>query len=265
MLKTFSYGGGVQSTAALVLAVRGEIDYSTFLFCNVGDDSENPETLRYMHDVAMRYASARGIELIELQATRYGEPETLYGRLTRPESRSIGIPVRMAGSGAPGNRACTKDFKIMVVARWLREHGATKNDPATVGLGISLDEFQRMRNDSGIAYEKLAYPLIDLRLSRQDCINIIMKAGLPIPPKSSCWFCPFHSLQTWQEMRQNDPELFQKACALEAYINEKRTTGLQKDKVWLTRKLIPLAKATSALTQESLFEDDICESGYCFV
>ena len=38
MLKVFSYGGGVQSTAALVLAAQGKIDYQTFLFCNVGAD-----------------------------------------------------------------------------------------------------------------------------------------------------------------------------------------------------------------------------------
>jgi hypothetical protein len=263
MIKVISYGGGVQSTALLVLAARAEIDYRTFLFCNVGDDSEHPATLAYVHDVAMPYARANGIELIELHRTRFGEPETLYQRLMRPD-RSVGIPVRMS-SGAPGNRACTSDFKIKVVAKWLREHGATKDNPATVAMGISLDEFQRMRNDSGIAYEKLAYPLIDLRLDRSQCAQIIHKAGLPIPPKSSCWFCPFHTLRRWQEMRQDEPDLFWKAAALEEHINDKRENVLNKDKVWLTRKLIPLAQATTELTQGSLFEDDFCESGYCMV
>src|SRR5487761_1297550 len=146
LLQVFSYGGGVQSTAALVLAAQGNIDYPTFLFCNVGDDSENPRTLTYVLEVAMPFAKDHGIELIELHHTRFGEPETIYQRLTRPESRSIGIPVRMS-NGAPGTRACTSDFKIKVAAKWLREHGATKDDPAIVGMGISLDEFQRMRND----------------------------------------------------------------------------------------------------------------------
>lgn len=41
-MRVFSYGGGVQSTAALVLAAQGKIDYPTFLFCNVGDDSNIP-------------------------------------------------------------------------------------------------------------------------------------------------------------------------------------------------------------------------------
>jgi hypothetical protein len=32
MIRVFSYGGGVQSTAALVLAAQGVIDYHTFLW-----------------------------------------------------------------------------------------------------------------------------------------------------------------------------------------------------------------------------------------
>ena len=43
-LRTFSFGGGWQTTAALVLAARAELDFRTFLFANVGEDSERPAT-----------------------------------------------------------------------------------------------------------------------------------------------------------------------------------------------------------------------------
>src|ERR671910_1536926 len=39
--RVVSYGGGVQSNALLELAAQGRIDYRTFLFANVGDDSEH--------------------------------------------------------------------------------------------------------------------------------------------------------------------------------------------------------------------------------
>ena len=266
-MNVFSYGGGVQSTAALVLAVQGKIEYQTFLFCNVGADSENPDTLTYVQEIVKPYATSHGIELIELQKhRRNGDVDTVYGRLTRPESRSIGIPIRMS-NGAPGNRTCTVDFKILVVARWTKRQGATHEAPATIGLGISLDEFQRMRSESGIEHEKLDYPLITLRLDRAQCMQIIRDAGLPVPPKSSCWFCPFHSLQSWQHMRQDQHDLFSKAVALEQLINERRAK-LGRDQVWLTNKLKPLDKVTTDLTQHSLFpsdEADMCESGYCNV
>lgn len=70
MLKAFSFGGGVQSTAALVLAAQGRLDYRTFLFCNVGDDSENPETLSYVYEVAQPFAVRHGLDLVELRKVR---------------------------------------------------------------------------------------------------------------------------------------------------------------------------------------------------
>lgn len=270
MLKVFSYGGGVQSTAALVLAAQGKLDYRLFLFCNVGEDSENPATLAYVQEIARPYARRHDLTFLELQKKRRdGSLDSIYQRLTRPGSTSIGIPVRLA-NGAPGNRTCTIDFKILVVARWLKQHGATKEQPATVGLGISLDEWQRMRKDSGIEYERLAYPLIDLRIDRAACVEIIRQAGLPVPPKSSCWFCPFHTLGVWQEMRHSQPDLFVKAVTLERHINERRA-AIGRDQVWLTRKLKPLEQVTSDYQQASLFEvaleeeSDLCESGFCMV
>lgn len=262
-LRTFSYGGGVQSTAALVLAAQGKIDFPVFLFANVGDDSEHPDTLRYVRDVAMPYAAANGIELQELTKMPRGQERTLYGVLTREGSRSINIPMRMNDTGAPGTRSCTSDFKIRRIAAVQKMMGATADDPAVTGLGISLDEYQRARTDSGIAWQVLEYPLIDLRLTRQDCINIISRAGLAVPPKSSCWFCPLHSLTTWRHMKEHEPELFTKSVELEKLINDRRSM-LGRDPMWLTRSLKPLDQAVQHTQHEMDFEDT-CESGFCMV
>lgn len=260
MLRVFSYGGGVQSTAALVLAAQGEIDFRTFLFCNVGEDSEDPLTLQYFREYAQPFAAEHGIELFELERiTRKGQRETLRQRIDKPDTRSVPIPVRMK-NGAPGNRTCTADFKIKVVARWIREHRATRKDTAIVGLGISIDEFQRMRKDSGIKYITHEYPLIKLRLARHDCAKIIVDAGLPLPPKSACYFCPFHSMSTWQDMKRYRPELFNESIVLEQTINATRDR-IGKDHVYLTGRGMPIDQAVST-DQQSLF-DDTCESGYC--
>lgn len=145
---SYSYGGGVQSTAMLVLAAQGYLPRGPFLFSNVGDDSEHPATMVYVREVAFEYAARHDIEIHELhripqKGPKKGKPETLYGRLMEPGSRSLPIPVRMPDTGAPGTRACTADFKIRVVARWLKEHGATPENPVQVGIGISTDEYQR--------------------------------------------------------------------------------------------------------------------------
>lgn len=264
-LAVFSFGGGVQSTAALVLAAQGDLACKTFLFCNVGDDSENPDTLRYVHDVAMPYAAAHGLEIIAIEKRRRnGElAPTLYQALTSPTSRSIPIPVRMA-NGAPGNRSCTYEYKIRPVANWLWRHGARPKRPAMVLLGISLDEAWRRMNQSRISYVTNGYPLVEMGLSRQDCMNVITSAGLQLPPKSACDFCPYKKLTQWQEQRDKQPATFARNVALEQQINERRAR-LGKDAVWLSAALKPLDKAVGDASQLSLFEDDACESGYCMV
>ena len=236
-VKAFSFGGGVQSMACLVLAAQGKIDYQTFLFSNVGDDSEYPETMIYLREVAIPYAKRHGLNLIELKKTRRdGTTETLWEKLHRTE-RSIDIPMRLS-SGAPGNRSCTADFKIKVVSKWMRQAGATKDDPGVVGIGISTDEIRRMK-PSQLPHLINAHPLIDLELTRDDCKKLISDAGLPVPPKSSCFFCPFHTIKEWRRLYDEQPELFARSVALEKMINERRL-ALGRDPMYLTGALRPL-------------------------
>ena len=272
-LRTISYGGGVQSTALLVLAAQGRLDdiiggpVDAALFSNVGDDSEHPATLEYVRNVATPWASKHGITVHELRRIkRDGSEETLMGRLTKPGSRSLPIPVRM-DNGAPGSRSCTADFKIKVIGKWLKANGATADDPATVCIGISTDEVTRVSNKRAMSYERPIYPLIDLGLDRSACQVLIADAGLPVPPKSSCFFCPFHRPQMWAEMRRDEPELFWASAELEATLIARRKVR-GKDPVYLTRFAKPLAEAIPE-AQDMLpgFEmpgGEGCDSGYCW-
>jgi 3'-phosphoadenosine 5'-phosphosulfate sulfotransferase (PAPS reductase)/FAD synthetase len=265
-LSVMSYGGGVQSTAALVLAAQGVLPYRVFLFANVGHDSEHPDTLTYLNEVARPFAQAHGIELVELHRTMLrgpnrGQAVTLYQHLTRPGSRSIPIPVRMT-NGAPGTRSCTADYKIQVVARELRRRGATPTRPATVALGISTDELERARpgTDPRTLVQHRVYPLLDLGMNRADCAQVISTAGLPVPPKSACWFCPFHDHETWRRLKRRTPGLFARACQLETTLNQRRH-HLGRDNVWLTRHARPLATVID--DQLVLPGLDACDSGWC--
>lgn len=268
-IRSISYGGGVQSSAMIVLAVQGKIDAEVALFCNVGDDSEHPKTLAYVRDVMTPWATDHGFPVHELQkvGTRgaYRGPITLRGKLMRPESRSLPIPVRMS-NGARARRSCTGDFKIALVRKWLREHGATADDPAVVNIGISTDEIERAgRRDA--PYERGAYPLLDLGLSRGDCAALIGRVGLPVPPKSACYFCPFHKPSTWAQMRRDEPELFADAQLIEDTLNERRDK-LGKDHVWLTRFNKRLSDAVAMAQDELDFEgigETGCDEGVCFV
>jgi hypothetical protein len=130
-------------------------------------------------------------------------------------------------------------------------------------MGISLDEIHRANDRSPVPHERVAYPLLDLMLRRTDCQRIIRDAGLPVPPKSACWFCPMKRPEDWQEQRRNTPELFEKSAQLEETLNVRRA-GLGKDPAYLTRFNKPLRQAIpDGVDLLPMADDDGCDSGWC--
>lgn len=277
-----SYGGGVQSTALLVLAATGRFDCSSFLFANVGPNAENPETIAYFHDHALPYAAKHGLELAELRwVDRKGNARDLYDDVVASE-RSIDIPVRLQ-SGAFANRKCTHRYKTEVVAREVKHRGygnhrlpekrpqggppsletdGPTDNVATVAIGFSTDEIGRVSGTTtkGLPWVVKTYPLIDLMVSRTECLRIVRDAGLPQPPKSSCWFCPFQGVDQWRDRKRNDPALFAKAVDLEVTLNTRRA-NLGRDRVGLASAGVPLDQAID--DQLVLDGMDGCDSGWC--
>jgi len=139
-----------------------------------------------------------------------------------------------------------------------------------VMIGISTDEVERAGRGRNEPHDTRRYPLLDLGISRNDCRTIIADAGIPVPPKSACYFCPFHRPSTWAEMRRDEPELFAKSQHLEDVLNERRDM-LGKDHVYLARFGKRLSDAIGE-AQPQLFDGDGsdisesgCDEGVCFV
>lgn len=255
----FSYGGGVQSTACLVLQARGEIRFDHFVMADVGDDSENPETIEYMRDHAVPFAEAHGITLATTRWERKAGFLSLKQYIEQIDS-SIPIPVNF-GSG-PVNRLCTLRWKINPVARYHKALGATSENPGRLGLGFSTDEIHRCRTDCKHDWQTPSHPLIDLILSRQDCVRIVEEAGLPTPVNSCCWFCPFQRRSQWEDRKQTHPNLIADAITLEETIST-RTERMGKGRCWIGGK----GRLEDVLAQQSLFadlEDERCSGASCF-
>jgi hypothetical protein len=250
----------------LVLAAQGKIDYQTFLFANVGDDSEHPGTLRYLREIAMPYAAKHGITIHELHRTkRDGERDTIWSRM-HDHTGSVAIPAFLGAAGPPSPRSCTADFKIRVVGKWLKAHGASPENLATVAVGISVDEIGRATSAHQEPYERLDYPLLDLRMRRDDCHQVIRRSGLPVPGKSACWFCPFQRPQHWREMARDDPARFEQACQLEDHLQGKYARGKRNPiPIYLSRLRVPLREAIKPAgdTLPGMDDDLHCDNGWC--
>jgi 3'-phosphoadenosine 5'-phosphosulfate sulfotransferase (PAPS reductase)/FAD synthetase len=247
-IRVFSFGGGVQSVACLVLAAQEKIDYRTFVFCDVGEDTENPETHKYIKEYAAPFAEKHGIDFYKVMKQYKGQSITLWQKLML-ESRSVDIPVRMS-NGAPGRRNCTVEFKIKPIASFIKRMGATKQNRGIVGIGISTDEAHRAKPNR-VSYLISEFPLLDLGLSRQDCKKLIADAGLPVPPKSACFFCPFQRKESWENLYSNKRELFNRSVDLENTLNARRKK-LGKDSVWLTGYNMPLSEVVTGFHERQL-------------
>lgn len=158
------------------------------------------------------------------------------------------------------SRSCTADFKIRVIAAELKRRGATPENPATVAIGISVDEIERAKSeiDPRQPVQRRTYPLLELGLRRRDCEQIAADAGLPPAPKSSCYFCPFHDVEAWRRLKRETPHLFADAVEMEREMSAATNDGRP---VFLTRRGVPLDQAID--DQLSFDGLDGCDSGWC--
>ena len=132
----------------------------------------------------------------------------------------------MSPEGKKGllGRKCTADYKVKAIQRKTREILGIKRFDKREGLlvdqliGISTDEATREKK-SHIPAIRLIYPLLDLGMSRTDCIEYMTRQGYPEPPKSACIFCPFHSDEMWLEIQKNKEE-WDKVVAFERQLQE---------------------------------------------
>jgi hypothetical protein len=84
----------------------------------------------------------------------------------------------------------------------------------TQWIGISLDELQRVKS-SLKPWAVNRHPLIEMRMTRQHCLEWMESRGFPVPPRSACTFCPYHSNSEWRRLQNDMPDEFQKAVEFE--------------------------------------------------
>ena len=140
-------------------------------------------------------------------------------------------------------RQCTKDYKIVPIRRQVRalagltRRRSPKAPIVEQWIGISLDEAIRMK-PSFEDWQVNRWPLIEQRMSRRDCLRWLERHGYPIPPKSSCVGCPFHSDDAWRMIRDEDETAWTQALEVDRAIR----VGLRgiRGEVFLHRSAVPL-------------------------
>lgn len=188
-----SYGGGVNSTALVIFLIERELPLDYVVFADTGN--EMPETYQYL-DIMGKYLERAGVPLKVVQ-TRNGE--SLSDRCMR---RHV-IPSQVW-------RWCTRDMKVTPIHAFYRR----LKTHVYQYMGIDYGEVHRMK-PAKVDYVTNLYPLVDYRIGREGCVNLIRDAGLPVPIKSGCYMCPFNNADRWSYIHERHPGLYGMAMRLE--------------------------------------------------
>ena len=253
-----SYGGGSPSLTLVILNIKGEIKPITgrdqvdeIIFADTG--WERTDIIEQTKEIK-KYVESNGFKFSVVQS-QYGPLEDyLHQNLTKKENKGfLPIPYHSKDKGM-GMRQCTYQFKIWPINQFLKK--TYGNAGRIAQLGIHVTEIERIK-DPRNKKDTNRFPLVDLNLTRTDCINIVAKEGLPMPPKSACVGCPYLPASRFIELNNENPKDFERA--------EKIDTLMNPQGKYLSNTKIPL----NALKQQQVFpdilEDSSCDSGYCFI
>jgi hypothetical protein len=71
----------------------------------------------------------------------------------------------------------------------------------------------------------MRYPLLEFGYDRERCKAIITTAGLPVPLKSACFFCPASKKSEIVWLREQHPELLERALEIERNLTSVKGVG----------------------------------------
>jgi hypothetical protein len=260
VIRVLSLGAGVQSTTMALMAEHGEIKRPN---CAIFADTGWEPKAIYAHldwlEGQLSYPVMR-VKRGDLRADTIAATNSTGGKFAA-------IPWHTKadnGSRSMGRRQCTSEYKINPIqraVRWLLGGKATPGGCEML-IGISTDEATRMK-PSRVRYIVNSYPLIDLRMSRNDCLWWMEKHGYPKPAKSSCLGCPFHSDSEWRAIR-NNPDEWADTIAIDKAIRKQPKFQAEQ---FMHRSCVPLDEVDFStledLGQMNMFENE-CE-GMCGV
>lgn len=98
---------------------------------------------------------------------------------------------------------------------------------------------------------QMRYPLREWGFDRAACGKIIVDAGLPLPPKSSCFFCPAMRDIEIAQLAREEPDLYKLALEMERLYREGR--HFRGDNFFTVKAVRP---ATGEKVEMGLFGED---------
>jgi len=223
-----SYGGGTNSTALLIGYAEKGIKPDLIMFADTGGEFQR--TYDYIHQFNEWLLKNDMPEIIWVNnAHREGF------RHTSLEDECINN--KTLPSLAFGFKGCSVKWKRQPMDRYIRDNYPPAKEAWEAGLkvrraiGIDAGEPQRGKipDDKKFTYE---FPLMEWDWGRDECLEAIERAGLPMAGKSACWFCPASKRHEVIQLANDHPDLFERAVAMEENALLTTVKGLSRQRSW---------------------------------
>jgi hypothetical protein len=220
-----SYGAGVDSTAMLIAMHERGIRPDLILFADTG--GEKPETYEYLTTID---AWLERVGFPAVTTVRYEPVRAPYHTLEEKCLANEALP-SLAYPG-PGHHSCSLVFKVEPQNKFLKTwppalEAWAAGRKVTKAIGYdngSRDCARRAKadratyrpgNNDAKKYEMI-YPLQEWGIDREAAARLIEAAGLPVPVKSACFFCPAMKIAEVLELQIKHPDLFARALKIES-------------------------------------------------
>jgi hypothetical protein len=257
-LRILSLGAGVQSSTLALMIEKGEIpmvDGSIF----ADTQAESKKTYDFLNWLKTKIS----------YPIYYVSKGNLTEQLLKSDFPIAPFFNQHTITGKKGlmRRQCTNDYKISIITQKVRQllglkkrQRVKKNMKVEMLMGISKDEIFRMKPNR-LPYIKNIYPLVDMNMRRQDCVDWFNKYYDKTPPRSACIYCPYKNNKEWLDLKENEPEEFKFAVDFDKKIRNNSRDKNQK--VYVHKSCKPLGDVVFEKQKDepSLF-DGLCE-GYC--
>jgi hypothetical protein len=263
--RILNLGAGVQSCALALMSSRGELELLDFAyFADTGWESR--QTYAYLDwlEPQLRFP------VVRLKRAGPNLGDFLIESTKRPQQGRQTAPFFVKAPDGMLAKQCSKEWKTRVVQLALRQLlglGHRQHGPSEPvieqWLGMTTDELQRV-GTSEKRYLHHRYPLIELRMAKRDLYPWYEQRQLPVPPKSSCIFCPLQlpsRIRTTLQDPVDGPRLVQFDRAIRPGF-----AGMEGE-AFLTRERRPIDQCDLRTAEEAGQESfgDFCGDGECGV
>lgn len=184
-----SLGAGVQSSTMALMAAMGLIEPMPTAAIFADTMAEPASVYRWLDWLEKRlpfpiHRVSKGNLAEDGKVMRRSKKGTLYSKTDIPFfTKSVTGEI-----GKIKNRACTTDYKIAPIMKLARKIAGVRRGEKSIRviqwIGISMDEIRRMK-PSREKWAQSRWPLLEMRMNRQQCLNWMEQNGFPEPPRSA--------------------------------------------------------------------------------